>query len=281
MVPYQIDHYRWPRITIVVLVCSLVMMLYGLHATRPGLAASRADVAVAIWPTPSVQVASGHLLVYEVRVKNFGAGRATQVEVNLPYDPQTLTVENAYFSDKSSWVSELDPASIEVTFLNLDEDDTRLGTISFRVASNVPENTVINMWAGFSWENDRADEEGRLSNAAPVVVGSSDISNPHITLLVDPIRGTADTVYSFFSDRFAPNEEMRAWLNTPGLPEAIDLNATTDSRGRIWVRLVSPHLSPGPYSLVLYGSRSELTGVGAFIVEPVEALEPAPYPIDP
>jgi hypothetical protein len=38
--------------------------------------------------------------------------------------------------------------------------------------------------------------------------------------------------------------------------------------GRVWLDFSSTGLPPGNYSLVVYGARSNLTGVGGFVVQP-------------
>jgi len=54
--------------------------------------AKRADVAVTIWPSPSIIVIPGQTLTYEIRPKNYGKSEATSVRVTLPYTNQQLTV---------------------------------------------------------------------------------------------------------------------------------------------------------------------------------------------
>ena len=46
----------------------------------------RADIAVTIWPEPSIHVMRGGRLTYELRVTNYGRGDARGVRITLPYD---------------------------------------------------------------------------------------------------------------------------------------------------------------------------------------------------
>jgi hypothetical protein len=264
---YRPYHSRLWRAGILLLACVLLAALYSTSTARPGSAAERADVAVTLWPTPSLRVTRGSIIAYDIRAKNFGEGEADRVEVTLPYDPQTLTLLDAFFDDNGAWVSAVDRDSVEVTFLDVDKNEEHTGTLLFRVADTVPNGAVISMWAHFGWENDREDEEGKLSNAAPVLVGDSEKTEQHIVLMVDPEHGPSGTIYTFFSDRFGPNEKITGWLNTTVLPEELELDLETDSTGRVQLAFSSHDLPPGPYSLVLYGNRSGLTGVGAFLVD--------------
>lgn len=48
---------------------------------RPGPAPKPADIAVTLWPAPSIRVARGGALAYEIRVKNYGDGDAEAIRV--------------------------------------------------------------------------------------------------------------------------------------------------------------------------------------------------------
>jgi hypothetical protein len=257
--------YRWQRGFGLVL-ASLLLVSFAAMA-QPGQAAARADVAVTLWPTPSLQVPPGSVLSYEMRLKNYGEGEASRVEVTLPYDPHVLSLIDASFEDERDWVSEVTRSDVEVTFLEMEANDERTAHLFFRVADTVPFGTVIPMWAGFAWENEREDEEGKLSNAAPVLVDEAAKDSPDIVLMVEPERGPRGTVFTFYSDRYGPGEELSGWLNTTTLPKELSLELESDPHGHIWFSLSSHDLPPGPYSLVLHGRRSDLNGVGAFIVE--------------
>ncbi len=247
---------------------ALLFGLSGLSVAPSSHAAEGASVAVTVWPEPSLQAVPGHLLTYRVRAKNFGGGEASRVEVRLPYNQSVLTVQDATFDDGRTWVSAINDDNIEVTFLDLDKNEQHTAWLVFRVSDVVPMQTVLPMWAAYRWEEDDGDEvENQLSNAAPVVVGPVERTNPNIVMMVEPERGLPGTIFTFTSDRFFPDEEISVWLNTTTLPVDLDLDLRSDAQGRIWLALPRQDLPPGPYSLVFYGSKSGLTGVGAFIVE--------------
>jgi hypothetical protein len=80
------------------------------------------------------------------------------------------------------------------------------------------------------------------------------------------VGGYAGTTHHFFSDRFIPGEGIITWLNTPDGVEALELRGQADLMGRVWIDFESNWRRSGAYSLVLYGARSNLTGVATFYV---------------
>src|SRR5262245_816723 len=74
--------------------------------TRPEPEPDPADVAVTLWPAPSIRVARDGTLAYEIWVRNYGDGAAEHIQVRLPYDKQRLTVTSSKFNDPADWVSE-------------------------------------------------------------------------------------------------------------------------------------------------------------------------------
>lgn len=231
--------------------------------------ASGADVAVTIWPAPSIRVARRGTLAYEIRLANYGNGEAASIRVNLPYNQNQFTLVNARFkSGSGDWVSSTKNNQITITFGRLKKGERRTGTIYLQVKDNLPNDTVISMRAKFDWSDGRSGGKGS-SNWAPVLVGSSNdtSANQWVWLSVDPVRGRVGTTHRFFTDRFIPNEGIITWLNTPNGVKPLDLRATADSDGRVWLNFSSSGRTPGTYQLVVYGARSNLTAVGTFIVQ--------------
>lgn len=227
--------------------------------------AKRADLALTIWPAPSIIVIRGQLLTYELRMKNYGQGEATRAVITLPYNAQELTVVDSRFNDSRDWVSKVAADYVEVTFGRLDEDEYRTAAIIFRVNESLADRTVISMRATYSWSDHRSGGAWR-SNWAPVVIGAGNESAPWVPLLVDPLGGYPGTTHHFYTDRFIPGEGIYTWLNTPGGVEPLALRGVADALGRVWLDFRSTDLRPGTYQLVTYGARSNLTGVATFYV---------------
>jgi hypothetical protein len=224
-------------------------------------------VAVTLWPAPSIRVARDGALAYEIRIRNYGDGDAEAIRVRLPYNERQLTVTGSKFNDPDDWVSELKDDHVTVTFGRLRSDKSRTATIFFRVNRALPDNTVLSMRAAHTWSDERRDGHGS-SNWAPVLVGGGNDSAPWVWVQVDPFAGKAGTTHHFFSDRFIPGEGVVTWLNTPDGVKPLDLRGIADPMGRVWIDLKSSGLRPASYQIVLYGMRSNLTGVASFNVQP-------------
>ncbi|HEU5101894.1 MAG TPA: hypothetical protein VFU22_22890 [Roseiflexaceae bacterium] len=224
-----------------------------------------ADLAVTIWPSPSIIVISDQTLIYELRVKNYGKGEARSAVVTLPYTSRELTVIDSRLTDPYDWVSEVADDHVDVTFGPVSAGEYRTAAIVFRVRDNLAYRMVISMRANYSWSDHRSGGAWR-SNWAPVVVGAGNESAPWVPLLVEPISGTVGTTHHFYTDRFIPSEGIYTWLNTPHGVEPLELRGVADSLGRVWLDFSSKGLRPGTYQLVTYGARSNLTGVATFYV---------------
>lgn len=222
-----------------------------------------ADVAVMIWPKPSIWVARGGALEYEIRLVNYGDGTAQSTQVTLPYNRSRFTVESSRLnSSKGDWVSALDPQSFTVTFGPLRPGERRSGVIVLRVNGALPHATLIDMRADV-----RHDDGANRSNWAPVLVGSGAADSAFAWVAVDPTSGPLGTRYNFMSNRFLPGETVTTWLNMPGGSiSPLDLRGTANADGSVWLNLTNNNLRPGTYQLVLYGNRSGITGVASFTV---------------
>jgi len=232
---------------------------------RPEPKPDPADVAVAIWPDPSIRVARGGTLAYEIRTKNYGDGDAESIRVTLPYDKNKLSVVGSKLNGPKDWVSELKSDHVTVTLGPLKSGKSRTATLYFRVNGSLADNTVLSVRATYEWSDERHGSGGS-TNWAPVLVGGGNDSAPWVWTVVDPVAGVAGTRHHFFSDRFIPGEGIVTWLNTPDGVKSLELRGEADPMGRIWLDFVSSGRRPGSYSLVLYGARSNLTGVATFEV---------------
>lgn len=229
---------------------------------------ARADVAVTIWPKPSIRVTRGGVLAYDVHVKNYGGGTASSTRVRIPYSRQQMSLIGTSFTPGSGdWVSANETDYLMVTFGALAANTDRTATLTFRTNAALPTDTVINTRASATWSDGRTGGAG-ATNWAPVLVGAGDANSPYLWLTVTPASGKAGTVHTFFTDRYIPGEGVMGWLNTPAGVKPLDIKATADSSGRVSVNFSTVGRAPGNYSLVLYGLRSNLTAVAGFTVLP-------------
>ncbi|NWF80051.1 MAG: hypothetical protein HXY37_08380 [Chloroflexi bacterium] len=236
--------------------------------------AAPADVAVTIWPKPSIWVARGATLEYEIRLANYGRGAASQTTVVFPINrAQVSQFSTSLDSKAGDWVRSVDEKSITIVFGKLDSGARRSGKLFMRVHANLPlpspsqPPVLIDTRASYTFR-DGANGGGQRTNWAPVLVGNDGSSDaPYIWVRVTPDRGPAGTRHSFFTNRFLPGETVTTWLNTPWGVQPLSLRGTANGEGIVELVLNSAGLARGTYQIVLYGQRSGLTGVASFIVE--------------
>jgi hypothetical protein len=227
----------------------------------------RADITVTTWPEPSIHVMRGGRLVYDLRVTNYDRGSAERIRVNLPYDRhQMRPIGSRLDGAKGDWVSRLTDREIEVTFGPVDGNAKRTGQLVFEVATALANGTFLDMRPSYVWSDDHGEQGSYRTNWVPVLVGNGPATAPWVWTQVTPAIGVSGTIHTFLSNRFAPDEGIITWLNTPGGVRALELRGTADRQGVVSLAFSSAGLSPGNYQLVLYGARSQLTGVASFTV---------------
>jgi hypothetical protein len=227
----------------------------------------RADIAVTTWPEPSIYVMRGGRLTYNLRVINYDRGDANQIRVTLPFDQRQMRpIGSRLDRAKGDWVSRISNHDIEVTFGPVDGKAERSGQVIFEVATTLANDTLLDMRPSYLWGDDHGDEGPLRGNWAPVLVGNGPATAPWVWTQVTPASGAPGTTHTFLSNRFAPDEGIITWLNTPSGVRALELRGVADHQGVVSLAFSSAGLSPGSYQLVLYGARSQLTGVATFIV---------------
>lgn len=231
-----------------------------------------ADVAVTIWPKPSILVGRGGVLEYEVRLANSGPGEAREVKVVFPYNRQQVSLAYSSLSSKAGdWVSAIGPDSFTVTFGKLEAGARRTGKLFVRVGAGLPLQTLLDVRASYSWRDGDGGGAQR-ANWTPVLVGGGPSDAPFAWVRVQPDRGPAGTQHVFFSNRFLPGETVTTWVNLQGgKVQGLALRGVASPDGAVELRLRSgdadPDLPRGTHQIVLYGQRSGLTGVATFIVQ--------------
>jgi hypothetical protein len=257
---------RWWRVISLGVVLLLALCLYSLGAARQSLAGG-ADIAVTLSPDPNVLVTPGSIISYQIRVKNFGGSDASRVLVHMPYDPLKLQVLDASFTSDQDWVSAVESNYLMVVFGSIGGHQTRTATIRMYVADQLPEGTVIDMWAGYGWDDNNGGGANRSANPAPVVVGTQDVASGAVWLGVEPAAGPTGTIYSFFTNRFAPHERLYAWIETPYGIRSLQMETMTNDTGEAWFVFDSTGYAPGVYEYIVRSERTELVAVAQFTIQ--------------
>ncbi len=210
--------------------------------TRTPIPGPRADVAITLWPAPSIHAARGGRLAYEIRLKNYGAAAASSTRVTLPFNAQQLTVVDSAFTKEGDWVSERTSDRVVITFGPAARGEYRTATITFHVNTALADNSLITIRAPYSWDDAGGGREWR-SNWAPILVRGTAASAQWVWLAVDPVAGFPGTSHRFFTDRFIPGEGIHTWLNTPSGVRALTLRPAADGDGRVTVDFRSTGLA--------------------------------------
>ncbi len=221
-----------------------------------------ANVQLALRPVPLQQVQRGTILSVEFRLTNVDQAVAPSTLLSLAYSSRLTIFTETALAPGDTQVS-FDDTRVTVRVNNVPPGQTRTGRINFFVRRDAPVGDRIPLYATFQCpaglcrtalvqvEIIRNEEEG---------VGGI------FNLTVSPDRGPPGTAHVFTADFFSPGEEIVTWLNTETDVVPLDITTTADGAGRIRIVFGSGGLSPGFYSLVAHGERSDITGVGAFIV---------------
>jgi hypothetical protein len=255
-------------------VFALLVTSTGWFSAQPALADDddEAEVAVTLWAIPSIKVARGVTLAYKLRIENYGDATMAYARINFPYDRSKLTLVDTLFQSDNDFVESIGD-TIQVYIGEVGKESSRFAVLYMRVADYLPNSTVINMWAGYDWE----DTEGNYAldqqtNAAPVIVWDHNETSDYVWMTVDHFQAPVGTTFHFFSDRFLPGEKVQSWLKSPGEQPAQRLGEAytgdADPNGRIHVHLSTHGRAPGSYELILRGERSDLEAVQPFTILP-------------
>jgi hypothetical protein len=251
----------------------LLCVLVGLAPARPTLAAGNSnDVMVTLTANPSIAVARGTLLAYKLRVENHGDTTLAYARLRLPYERSKVVFVNTEFQDNKDYVYKIEEDTITIHIDSLEGSSARFAVLYMYVGETLPAGTVLNMWAGFDWE----DTQGKYginkrSNAAPVLVGESNQTSDYVWMTATPGEGSPDTQFNFFSDRFIPGEKVTVWRLGPGdtrhkMDEKFSNDA--DPNGRIHIHLKDHGLPAGTHTIMLQGKHSDLQAVTSITITP-------------
>lgn len=251
---------------------ALLLLLAGgvglvVPAPRPAAAAEGAKVDITLQAIPSIRVARGTILAYKLRIENYGDGTMAAARVRLPYDRSKLTIVDTLFEDEGDFVSKIDD-EITISLDSLNGKSIRFAVVYMRVADYLPDNTVIDMWAGYDWEDNRGNYGiSERSNAAPVLVGGWNETSDFVWMTLEPRQASAGTLFRFFSDRFLPGEEVETIIRGPdGSERTLSQRQTVAPDGRVHIHMQSGGMAPGTYNVILHGERSELKAADTFTI---------------
>jgi hypothetical protein len=264
---------RFPRFSWLVAASLLLALLLStlLPTARPALADDEAEVDIVLSASPSIHVAPGQVLAYKLRIENRGSSTMAYARARLVYDQQYLTLSDTLFQDGDDYIERIG-ATIDIFFDEVGKDAARFAVLYLRVADNTPQGTVLNARIDYDWEdrNGNYDLE-EVSNIAPVVVHSFNLSSDFVWAAIDPRQAPQGTQFNAYSNRFFPGERVQPYLQLPDGSRrmlAERLRQTVTNAGEVWLHIESGDIAPGSYKLILRGEHSDFEGVADFTVLP-------------
>ncbi len=199
------------------------------------------------------EVQAGDNLELWARVDNDMDEEVVRVDITIPYNTQILTpVDSEFEEEDDSWVSEIADGQVTLTFEEVEEDETRYGTLVFAVDPATPDYTELDYKADYMWWTATRSDGGETEDFEALVLNPNEQTQTSIA----PQAGPAGTVFEMYASRFQPDEGVVTWLNTPTGVQSLDLHGLTNNTGEIWLRYDSSGLAPGNYSIVLRGKES-------------------------
>jgi hypothetical protein len=234
------------------LVAQLAIVASVLGGGVARAAPDRAPIApdIDVGPVTPTAAADGTLM-YKIQVHNDNTASEdlTRVDVNIRYDPSTLTLIDSKLRDKSDFVSKVGGGKATLQFSKIEQHDERSATVIFHVNPAVAAGAPILTDAAFDWRTADADGNGGLS-IDNVIAASANVATPAV---IAPNAGPTGTTFEIVAAGLQANEQVVTWLNTPGSVQGLRLSGTTDGAGNIQLQFDSAGLAPGYYGLVLHG----------------------------
>jgi len=265
---------------------TLALTLVSLGGAQGVAAASstRIPANVKVGILPSAQADAGGLTAFTITTTNDGDNAASNVTINVPYNPAALRFVGATFSQPAAWVSNITANALEIKTGAVGGDGgTVKAVVRFQPLTSGAAQAVQRL--SFEWSDKLKGGHG-ISNQLP----SADMGGLYAPLTVSSASGST----TFSSDAFASNEGVFFWYNTPDgkviqarvqRGKLIDAEtaqrkyqddsaydrgaeyAIANDQGQVVVDLSSDGLAPGTYTLVARGNSSGLTAVATFQVE--------------
>ncbi|NJK82337.1 MAG: hypothetical protein HC876_06535 [Chloroflexaceae bacterium] len=264
------------------LLLALLVLVGSLLAVAPAAAQSNtrdadreADVAVTLEAIPNVYVARGTILAYKLRVENYaGNGTMDYARVWLPYNPGQMTLVDAYFETDTDYVESIEGDQINLFFGVLGKRAARFAVLYMYVNETLPVGTLLDMWAGYSWEDQHGNFElDSRSNAAPVIVNDFNEASNYVWMAIEPREAASGTPIGLFTNRLMPGERVRLYVVGPaGNRVQLDSdNIEVGPQGQLWLTFESAGFPPGTYSYIVEGRRSRLQASADFTLLPPPA----------
>jgi hypothetical protein len=234
-----------------------------------------ADLIAQLRVTPDRVAANNpdNLITFSFTVKNMGQGEASFITLDFPIDPD-LVVGYASFVNPKAWVKSVTTDTLFISLPPLKQNEVITGTITFQPKTEPAPAIGNQLFVRYKVRYDDPSGAGkwRLSNAVALEFGAPgsnhDVSGGAIQLLAPAnVNLTVGATQTFKADFFIPNELINVWLTRPDGTSVALTGGQADALGNFDGVLNTTGLTPGTYTLAIYGNRSEVTGSAVLVVE--------------
>lgn len=219
------------------------------------------------------------VVTYNLTVKNISQGKAADFLVNFPVDPlneEVLSVDFPTNSDTNpqSWVTQVVSDNIKIQLGPFEAATstpiTRSAVIRVGIKSSAtPGETLVTRASGAAgWAGGSAIQNKSNSVSFKLDATSSGDDSKGGIQQISAALTTDNSGVVIGGDIFIPDELISGWLNMPdGTVKAVGNGiGRAAQNGLFQVGYSLYNLPAGSYSIVLYGQRSEVQGVGNFTV---------------
>jgi hypothetical protein len=202
-------------------------------------------------------------ITFSFKVKNIGQGTANSLRVELPIDP-SLVVGYGSFADPRVWVSAVTSNKVVVSLPPLAYNQEVSGKVVFRPSPSATPGSKISLKYLLRFDDPAGAGKTLLSNGQSFTFAASsrDASGGTVQYLT-PDVATANVGDNLVvvGEFFLPDEFVSAWY-TDSNGQGVALGMfRADSNGKSSLTLATKNLAAGSYVVVLYGNRSEVTGI--------------------
>lgn len=228
---------------------------------------SQPFIITSLVPTPRVFATAGSTVDMVATVRNLDTGRAKDVTVTMPLDPNVMSVVDVQFerTDDGAGVISSTPTELVFTPGEVAGETERTVTIRVQLSDSLAEGTPLGM--RLNTEGSGTESGRRIGNLPQLRLGSANQDATVDSMTASPVSGPAGSTHTFTANTFHPNEPVTLWYHTASGEDVEVGTVSADAEGVVSVLFTTTGLAAGDYTMVGNGNWSQLQAVAPFTVE--------------
>ncbi|MEI6045548.1 MAG: NHL repeat-containing protein [Chloroflexota bacterium] len=209
-----------------------------------------------------------NLVSFSFKVKNIGAGGASNLVISMPV-PQGLGVGYLDGASVGVWVTQLSVTSVTIALPNLEPGKEASGTLIFRPNSSAVVGAAVDVRYNLVYDDATKGGKSLFSNHEQYVYGSAENNHDETKGAVQPgaaVSAKAGEKVSIVQTGYLADELVAQWYTAPnGTTVSLGTHRAT-ADGVVTIMLDTVGVVAGDYAVVGYGNRSEFTQVNILTV---------------